>query len=403
MKLRLFLVFMVGFASAFNTFAIQFGSRPLSAGLLATAMYFLSIVPLLEGNLLKRPVKEYGKFIMLPLWFCLLLTIMNIVYYQGGGVFPFSVFMDWVLMYVLLLHSLSDKRVIDYCLYGFSFGAIVLSVLFYFGIGVEVNTIQEGDRFSMFGSNENVLGIIQAISVAVILNLFILKDRLNLHRVRYVFLAPIVLSVTMIMATGSRTALLILSIVFVISLLFYQTKTYYKVIIIAIGFVVGYFALQWFLTSDSTILARVFTSIDEGNTGGRTYIWERYLAYFPEHPILGVGDAGMMDLAIKSGVGTTEVLGYRTALSPHNVLIEVLMETGLVGLLIMLAFWWKTFKCSFKSLKRYRVSLPLVLIAPVVVVLFTGQLLAEKYAWFIYAYMIASSCGRIIVVNEAKR
>lgn len=403
MKLRLFLVFMVGFSTAYNTFAIQFMSRPLSVALLVTALYFLTILPLLKRTLLNMPVKEYGKFLLLPLLFCFLLTIMNIVYYQGGRFFPFSIFMDWVLMYVLLLHSFIDNRVLDYCLYGFSFGAIVLSVLFYFGIGVEVNTVKEGERFTMFGSNENVLGIIQSISVAIILNLFILKDRLNLHWMRFIFLIPMVLSATMIVATGSRTALLIISIVFVVSILFYQTKIQNKVVIIFAGLAVAYFALQWFLISDSTAHYRVIDFIDESDTSGRTYIWQRYLAYFPEHPLLGVGSAGMLDLAIRSGVGTTEVLGYKTALSPHNVLIEVLMETGLVGLFIMFVYWWKTFRCTFKSLRLYHVSLPLVLIIPILLVLLSGQLLTEKYAWIIYAYMIASSSGRIIVVNESKR
>lgn len=347
--------------------------------------------------------KAFGKFIFLPFVFCLLLTIMNAVYFHGGSIFPFSIFMDWLLMYFILCHSISDNRAIDFCLYGFSLGAITLSVLFYLGIGVDVNTIQGGDRFSMFGSNENVLGIIQSISVAIILNLFILKDRLSLHTYRFLFILPIILSATMIVATGSRTALLILVGVFISSVLFYQTKMKYKILVIAASLFVGYAMMRVFLSSDSFMLARVLSSLEEGNTGGRTEIWGKYLAYYPEHPILGVGESGMMELAMKAGVGTTEVLGYAMAFSPHNVLIEVLLKTGIVGFFIMGTFWLKTFKCSFKSLRRYRSSLPLVLSIPIVVVLMSGQILTEKYAWFIYAYMIASSCGRIIIEYDVKK
>lgn len=311
--------------------------------------------------------------------------------------------MDWLLMCFILYHSFIDKRATEICLFGFSFGAILLSVLFYLGIGVEINLVQEGERFSMFGSNENVLGVIQAISSAIILNLFILRDRLYLHFFRFLFVIPLLLSAAMILATGSRTALFILVSEYVFSLMFYKTKTVYKVIIITVSAVSVYYIIQWILNSDLTLVARIISSIEEGDTGGRTDIWKSYLALFPEHPIFGVGEEGLIDVATRSGAGTSDILGYRTAMSPHNVLIEVLMKTGVVGLLVMGVFWLKTFLCTVRSLRLYSESLPLILFIPVLVVLLSGQILTEKYAWFIYAYMIAASSGRLIVRNVIKQ
>ena len=403
MRFRLFFGFLVGFASAFNTFAIQAGGRPLSVGLIASGLYFISIIPAYNSSKFNSTIKESGRFVFLPLFFCLLLAIMNLIYYRGGGIFPFSIFMDWLLMYAMLYHSKFDNRAIEFCLYGFAVGATILSILFYLGIGVEINTIQEGERFSMFGSNENVLGIIQALSSAIILNLFIINDRLKIHFLRFLFVIPLLLSAAMIFATGSRTALLILVSEFVFTILLYQTKKRYKIIIIIASMVVVFFLIQWFLSSDYAIVTRVFSVIEEGNTGGRTDIWGRYLTIFPEHPIFGVGEEGMLDIAIRSGVGTTDILGYPTALSPHNVLLEVLMKTGIVGLLIMGVFWLKIFRCTVKSRKYYGESLPLILFIPILVVLFSGQILTEKYAWFIYAYMIAASNGRLIVNNVIKQ
>lgn len=403
MRFRLFLVFLVGFSSAFNTFAIQMGSRPLSVGLIASFLYFISLFPALNSHQWESMIKRSGRFIFLPLYFCLLLTVLNFFYYRGGGnIFPFSIFMDWLLMCFLLYHAFLDNRAVEICLQGFSFGAIILSILFYFGIGLEVNMVQEGERFSMFGSNENVLGIIQAISCAIILNSFILRDRLSIKLFRFLFIVPFVLSATMIVATGSRTALLILASECIFTVLFYQTKTRNKVFIISVSLISIFLAIQWLLSSDYSIVTRVFLAIEEGNTGGRTEIWERYLSLFPEHPIFGVGEQGLLEVAIRSGVGTTDILGYTTALSPHNVLIEVLMKTGILGLILMGSFWWKTFISAFRSLRLYKETLPLVLAIPVLAVLFSGQILTEKYAWFVYSYMIAASSGKFINKDDVK-
>ena len=395
MKFRLFAVFLVGLATAFNTFAIHVGGRPLSAGLLAVALYFVSLLALPIRRNVSVCANNLGKFIMLPIVYVFLMSMMNIVYYNGSSaIFPFAVFMDWILFVALLAHSVDDSRALDFCLYGLSLGAIILSVLFFLGIGVEVNMTREGDRLSMFGSNENVLGIFQSISSCVILNLFIFEDRLNLKIFKWLFIIPLVLSASMIFATGSRTALLILILVYGCSILTLNTsKKFLKFILVVGGIVAVVYGAGRFLVSESAMAQRFLLTFQEGNTGGRTDIWLAYLKYFPNHPILGVGNSGMIDIATVNGVGTTDITGSITALSPHNVLVEVLMTTGVVGLLIMSIFWKNVGMAAYKTLKYYKYSMPIVLSIPIAIVILAGQILGEKYAWIIYAYTLACSMG----------
>lgn len=395
MKFRLFAVFLVGLATAFNTFAIHVGGRPLSAGLLAVALYFVSLLALPIRRNVSVCANNLGKYIMLPIVYVLLLSMMNVVYYNGSSaIFPFAVFMDWILFVALLAHSVDDSRAIDFCLYGLSLGAIILSVLFFFGIGVEVNITREGDRLSMFGSNENVLGIFQSISSCVILNLFIFEDRLHLKILKWLFIIPLVLSASMVFATGSRTALLILLFVYGCSILTLNTsKKFLKFLLIVGGIAAFVYGVGRFLASESVIAQRFLITLQEGNTGGRTDIWIAYLKYFPNHPILGVGNSGMIDIAKVNGVGTTDITGSITALSPHNVLVEVLMTTGIVGLVIMSIFWKNVWMAAYRTIKYYRYSMPLILSIPIIIVILSGQILGEKYAWIVYAYTLACSMG----------
>lgn len=395
MKFRLFTVFLVGFATAFNTFAINAGGRPLSVGLLAVVLYFFSIanMPIMKNIGVYKA--NLGSFIFLPFTYTILLTFMNLLYSNSlVGLFPQAYFMDWVLFLALLAHSIKENKAIDYCLYGLSMGAMVLSVLFFLGIGVEVNLTQDGDRLSMFGSNENVLGIIQSLSSCIILNMFIIRDRLGVGWFRWLFLLPLLLSASMILATGSRTSLLILVVIYVVSILTMQTrKKVVKYVVIVVGVTALVYAVEEFLLSDSPMAVRVLTTIDEGDTGGRTNIWLAYLSYFPDHPIFGVGESGMIDIAKASGVGTTKVMNSVVALSPHNVIIEVLMTTGMVGFVLMFVFWKNVFMSAFNAFIKNKYSIPMIFLIPIGAVIMSGQILGEKYAWIIYAYMLAANMG----------
>ena len=87
--------------------------------------------------------------------------------------------------------------------------------------------------------------------------------------------------------------------------------------------------------------------------GGRTEIWERYIPHIFEHPIFGIGEAGFNTLG--QDLNLVDSRGY--GLSPHNVIIEVLLYTGFVGLSIMIAFWGKVAKRAFLIFKETKAIL----------------------------------------------
>jgi len=87
------------------------------------------------------------------------------------------------------------------------------------------------------------------------------------------------------------------------------------------------------------VYGRLFSSFDlsEGSNSGRLAIWAQSLAQVKNNPILGVG-LGNYPLSINFAQD------YRSAVTSHNLFLDILVETGIFGLLSWLWFLGGTAK-----------------------------------------------------------
>lgn len=365
----------------FMQMAISGASRNYTVGLIVIAFYLLIMVPIVTSNL-GTALSTYKSLTRLPFAFFVLLTIMNFIYSRGSSVVDMTLLACIVMFYLFLVHSIDDGKAIEHAIIGYGLGSCILSILFYFGVGVEYDVDY---RLWMFGSNPNELGTCICLGMFVVLIKFIVEDILHLKLFKFIFVVPILLSFPIILATGSRTALFELLLMFIITIIIYPTKkTFLKVFMIIGGAYLAYFYLSRLVNTDMSIARRLLTTFEEGNTGGRTEIWERYIPHIFEHPIFGIGEAGFNTLG--QDLNLVDSRGY--GLSPHNVIIEVLLYTGFVGLSIMIAFWGKVAKRAFLIFKETKAILPLLVTIPILADILSGQILNAKFAWLIYAYII---------------
>lgn len=387
-KFKRFLAFLVGFGSAMGAVSIATETRPISLGLIFSGLYFLFVVTDIKNA--PNIGKMFGRYYLYPLVYILLLWIMNMLYATTGGLhFPTSLFLNWVLMFFILLHSCADTKAVNHILTGVSIGAVIMSILFYLGYGLEYQSTIDGERVSIFGMNGNDVCITQSIGLCVLLNEGIIRNNWRLNFARWLLIIPIILQITMVLALASRTGVIIVALVLTISLLTIQgMKRSTRTIIILIGSVLIGYGVYTLFQSDSVIVTRLLRVVDEGDTSGRTDIWSAYLRLFPEHPVFGVGETGLIDVCRRAGLSTIQVYGHEMAFSPHNVLVEVLMTTGLVGLFLMLKFWIKTFTSAYKGYRLNHITTAIILVIPIVIVILSGQILLSKIAWSLYAYMI---------------
>ncbi len=102
-----------------------------------------------------------------------------------------------------------------------------------------------------------------------------------------------------------------------------------------------------FIIFGAPVLARFWSSFDasEGSAQGRLAIWRQSLALFERSPLLGVG-LGNYAYALNFAEN------YRNSITAHNLYLDLLVETGIFGLLAWLFFLTGVFVEAFKKIKN---------------------------------------------------
>ena len=375
-RLQSILLFCAGFSLHFEN--ISLGGSTAGARTFTFAFFILIAYILLAFFRVHRKwftIVQNAKFYRPLLLFFILLVMMNAIYKipsSNAQIVPISTLSCIVFYIVMLLDFHENPNRAPIALYGMAFGAMFLWVCFLLGIGLE-----DSERLSMFGANQNELGLKCCISGSIIIYDFIVNDKLRLGISRFLFAIPMVGIVQMLFLSGSRVSLASLALVFIVCVFYYPTQSKLtKFVVLIVGVVVAVFAIRYILTLD-LLVSRVMDTVENGETANRTDIWAIVLEKSLEHPIFGVGSTGYSEWMVLLGKG----------FSPHNVLIEVFAYTGIVGLVFMIVFWWRVVYADIFCL-RHKVLFPILLFFPIAGVILSGQVLHAKFAYIIYAYSI---------------
>lgn len=166
-------------------------------------------------------------------------------------------------------------------------------------------------------THPNTLGQVAVLSV-----FFLLESRVKL----YLLIAPIFC----ILKSGSRTAIICLVVgllIYSIASLFKNSKLSRKSGIES-TLTIGMFIVCFLLASSAQFLNYI-NFLDPGSLTGRVSIWQTSSSIFQESPILGLG-WGWELRAIDS-----QLLNY-WAVSTHNVILEIIFSSGILGLVLFL-------------------------------------------------------------------
>lgn len=228
--------------------------------------------------------------------------------------------------------------------------------MFFGNIGYSVN--DEG-RFTLGGDNENYYGIKMCVLMAV--NLFNLKLGQLLKFVTSLLL------MYLIFLSGSKAAVLA-SIIIVVYYLWVQKKLYYLLPI----------ALVLFFEPDSVsffqskeVFSRYSLFAEESLLeNDRVSLIEFFVDVFMRNHniIIGLGDHEFSELGR---------LYFNNEFTPHNIFVELYLRYGLSGLLVFIVLLGLLFyRARFNNLS-------LCLFVCLFVLIFFGQFLNSKLAWFL--------------------
>jgi len=352
---------------------------------LTAMLYFISIAPQLPQFFRISNLKS----LLTPIWvfFCFL-TIMSIFNINElySKFFSTSIFLNIIIFWILINHERKDYLIIEKGMLSFAFGSFALSLLYFAGIGVEYTQ----GRLSMFGDNQNALGLKMAIAVIIILT-SVAQNRLNFGWYRYLLLILVPFMLTFIGATGSRVAAIAFVLAFITAILLFKTKNNLTKIFTIIGGGIILIFLVILIIQSGTLLNRLEDTSKSGDLGERDMIWRTISPIIVGNPFFGIGETGYE-------YETTAIFG--NTVSPHNVILEVICYTGFFGLIIYSIFLYRVFLRSYQSYLTNGWLLPILLTIPVIGSILSGQILDVKIGWIIFSYIISTSA--IKNTNEFK-
>ncbi|MDY0103773.1 MAG: O-antigen ligase family protein [Lentimicrobium sp.] len=343
----------------------------LSTSKITGLIYFATILP----NYKYFFKAGYIRHLLTPMWLLFgLLTVVSLININSVSYsfFDFSLFQNMLLFWLLLNHERKDPGILAKGMLAFAMGSIVLAALYYFKIGIAY----EGGRVTIFGDNANTVGIRMSVSI-FILALYILKNSIGMGKFRYLLIVPIFPMVMLLAETGSRVAFIAFVLQFIVIVLFNKSGRFsLKLFLIIAGSIIGYFTWTYFMEID-VLRIRLTQSLQDRDLAGRDLIWSKVIQVIKSSPIFGVG---------KTGYASYMSDAYGSVSSPHNVILEILAYTGLIGLYLYLNFLFKIIRIAYASFKINKDLLPLLLFIPFLGLMFSGQLLVVKIGWVILAF-----------------
>lgn len=305
-----------------------------------------------------------------------LFFLMNLINanYQSHDFIQLPILQNAIMFVFLSNHERIKPGIIEKGFGTYILGAILLIILYNFGVAVDDST----SRHKMLDENQNVLAIKVAIAVLSLLGIAV---KLKNKKIKYLSFTILFLfffpAIDFIFDTGSRTATLIILIgvgltLFLISGRNVILKTFG--LFLGIGFGIYFYDL---VMSSEVMGQRIEQEEKRGQFSNRTFLWEYAVQYIEDHPFFGGGRTGYDAFMIKA---------YGNIQSPHNVFLEILAYTGIIGMFLFLGFLFLCVKSSYKYYLKTKIVIPLILFIPLIGMMLSQQMLRSKIAWLIIVF-----------------
>ena len=242
-------------------------------------------------------------------------------------------------------------------------------------------------RYSATGSDPNTAGILIAFATPVALYLgTVAHPGGNGNLMRVVNYAYVPAALFAIALTATRFALVMTVPALVFGLVSLSRLKVPARALISAG-LLGTLAFLPSLVPD-TSLTRLSSTLDEvqaGDLNGRTALWKEGLSMWVDRPILGIGSD-----AFPSSVASI----YGRPRSIHSSFVAVLVETGLVGL-ILLGVILGTAAYQVRYLPKWEARLWMAMLVVWALGNSVMTWMDQKSTWLLLSLLVASAANRL--------
>lgn len=347
----------------------------LLVGSSASASRFITIfliVGAVISMLQKGSIKKTSLYFLLLIAFGVVLSFYAT---YGSSSLPISYVLNIILTIAMI--NLAVKSTENISKQFYIYAILALAFVYFLFAKNGFDSLVEGTRMTIgedVNSNQMAMGL--AIVMAVLVSNLLLFRKHALLNVLFIGGNLVALFLT-----GSRTAL-IASVVtaFLLYIINAQDKRSKRnAFLLLIGSVALLILIYNTLQKYFPILMERFTSesVEETGGSGRLDVWSTFFTkLFPKYWFIGMGfDASNLVYAI--GSINAEAHGA------HNVLVDILSRSGVVGLILYAVCFVKFFSITLKTLRVNK-----FLILPIAIVLTTlingigENILATRFLWY---------------------
>ncbi|MAJ82294.1 MAG: hypothetical protein CMF41_05190 [Legionellales bacterium] len=326
----------------------------------------------------------------------ILITIMsalNINYYSSK-ILDFSIILNFFIFIAIINHAIIDRKAINNAFLYFAVGSIFVSFLIFFDVGVTFN--QEG-RLVFFDAGINELALKLLCGLFIIFSFFFSKEKKYKNiSLLLLWLSPLI--VIAIISSGSRTALLLIFATAIYLFLINLFKSERKILAFMTGSILiallsyGSYILFVIYQDTSVVIERLVSTggARDFGEGGRFALWSVFFTSILEgdNKLMGYGMSGYELISFQK-IGAIE--------SPHNVFLEILLYSGIMGLALYLLFLYRVFKAALGIYINTKNNLAVMLFPFAFIFIFVLQGLSEKLCWIIFAYIISN---KVLLINS---
>jgi O-antigen ligase len=266
----------------------------------------------------------------------------------------------WIAIALLLIvaTSLTRRRHLVMVCTGFVIGAlfsVVAGVLPNIPIASDVAGTAEAGRFVGSYGDPNFLaaGLVPALAICVGL-VAVLEDL----RWRIALAGTAIVLIVGLLASGSRGGLVAAAVAIVAAVVLARGR---RLPLVAAALAVVLLGAVWFGASSSSGVDRIR---EFGTGNGRVDLWRIAIRMGEAHPIDGVGIGGFPEAASKylrrPGRLQSGQLGAQLVLrkphETHNMYLQMFAETGLVGLLLLVAAALAALRATWLAVRSFELA-----------------------------------------------
>lgn len=329
--------------------------------------------------------------IFLWLWLVLRgLFDINLYSFSPDKILNTTFLTNIIFMVLISFHISIEKHLFKKALIAFSFGCIILSLLFFLNLIPNIEYID--DRLLIFGTNSNDLSFIMTMSCIILLSM-INDDLLKIGHKRFYLIPLFFPLLNTIAQSGSRGGFIVLFVGYFVYLILSNKTNKKKRLHLLVGILILIFSYN-VLMNTQIMESRILDNERTSTFGGRLDIWEFLINNVKKNILFGIGFSEY-EAITKSYFGFTR--------SAHNSFIYLTTVGGVLALYLFVKFTINIFRISW-TFRTFNFSN--LLLALFVMQIFnlnkSGSFFGEKQMWFIFACIIGNSIYQRSIITRKK-